>query len=45
LQKAILATNNKVDNEIQIEARCDLKDFSTNRDPDGAWYACIEEMI
>jgi hypothetical protein len=45
LQKAILATNNKVDNEIQIEAGCDLKDFGTNPDPDGAWYACIEEMI
>ena len=45
LQKAILATNNKVDNEIQIEAGCDLKDFSTNANPDQAWYACIDAMI
>jgi hypothetical protein len=41
LTKAILATNNKVDNEIQIEAGCDLQAFAT----DQAWYACIADMI
>ncbi|MFZ4662408.1 MAG: hypothetical protein ACOYNY_35695 [Caldilineaceae bacterium] len=41
LVKAILATNNKVDNEIQIEAGCDLQGFAT----DAEWYACIDDMI
>ncbi|MCE7988081.1 MAG: hypothetical protein DYG89_43505 [Caldilinea sp. CFX5] len=41
LTKAILATNNKVDNEIQIEAGCDLQGFAT----DAEWYACIDDMI
>lgn len=41
LAKAILATNNKVDNEIQIGAGCDLQTFAT----DQAWYACIDDMI
>jgi hypothetical protein len=41
LVKAILATNNKVDNEIQIEAGCDLQGFVT----DAEWYACIDDMI
>ncbi len=41
LAKAILATNNKVDNEIQIEAGCDLQSFSTDEE----WYACIDTMI
>jgi hypothetical protein len=41
LTKAILATNNKVDNEIQIEAGCDLQNFAT----DAEWYACIDDMI
>jgi hypothetical protein len=45
LQKAILSTNNKVDNEIQVLAGCDLKDFLTQPDPDAAWYSCIEAMI
>jgi len=41
LAKSILATNNKVDNEIQIEAGCDLQGFAT----DAEWYACIDDMI
>lgn len=41
LTKAILATNNKVDNEIQIEVGCDLQGFAT----DAEWYACIDDMI
>ena len=41
LTKAILATNNKVDNEIQIEAGCDLQGFATDQE----WYACIDDMI
>lgn len=41
LAKAILATNNKVDNEIQIEAGCDLQGFET----DAEWYACVDDMI
>ena len=41
LTKAILATNNKVDNEIQIEAGCDLQAFAN----DQTWYACIDNMI
>lgn len=45
LVKAVLAINNKIDNEIQIEAGCDLQNFLNEPDPDAAWYACIEEMI
>ncbi|MCB9148367.1 MAG: hypothetical protein H6641_06370 [Caldilineaceae bacterium] len=41
LTKAILATNNQVDNEIQIEAGCDLQNFAN----DAQWYACIDDMI
>lgn len=41
LSKAILATNNKVDNEIQKEAGCDLQAFNS----DAEWYACIDDMI
>ncbi|MFN8443574.1 MAG: hypothetical protein U0175_22540 [Caldilineaceae bacterium] len=41
LSKAILATNNKVDNEIQIEVGCDLQAFTS----DAEWYACIDDMI
>jgi hypothetical protein len=45
LAKATLAINNKVDNEIQIEAGCDLQNFLNEPDPDAAWYACIADMI
>jgi hypothetical protein len=45
LAKATLAINNKVDNEIQIEAGCDLQGFLNEPDPDAAWYACIADMI
>ncbi|MCA9996015.1 MAG: hypothetical protein KDE56_09735 [Anaerolineales bacterium] len=45
LAKAVLAINNKIDNEIQIEAGCDLQNFLNEPDPDGAWYACIDDMI
>jgi hypothetical protein len=45
LAKSILAINNKVDNEIQIEAGCDLQAFLNEPDPDAAWYACIDDMI
>ncbi len=45
LAKSILAVNNKVDNEIQIEAGCDLQAFLNEPDPDAAWYACIDDMI
>jgi len=45
LVKAVLAINNKVDNEIQIEAGCDLQGFLNEPDPDAAWYACIDAMI
>ena len=41
LTKAILATNNKVDNEIQIEVGCDLQGFATDQE----WYSCIDSMI
>lgn len=41
LSKAILATNNKVDNEIQIEVGCDLQGFATDQE----WYSCIDSMI
>lgn len=41
LVKAVLATNNKVDNEIQIEVGCDLQGFANDAD----WYACIDDMI
>ena len=44
LAKATLAINNKVDNEIQIEAGCDLQGFLNEPDPDAAWYACIADM-
>jgi hypothetical protein len=44
LAKAMLAINNKVDNEIQIEAGCDLQNFLNEPDPDAAWYACIADM-
>ncbi|HEU5090946.1 MAG TPA: hypothetical protein VFT99_26025, partial [Roseiflexaceae bacterium] len=44
LARATLAINNKVDNEIQIEAGCDLQNFLNEPDPDGAWYACIADM-
>ena len=45
LSKAVLAINNKIDNEIQIEAGCDLQNFLNEPDPDAAWYACIDDMI
>ena len=45
LSKAVLAINNKVDNDIQIEAGCDLQGFLNEPDPDAAWYACIDDMI
>jgi hypothetical protein len=45
LAKATLAINNKVDNDIQIEAGCDLQNFLNEPDPDAAWYTCIDEMI
>ncbi len=45
LVKAVLAINNKVDNEIQIEAGCDLQGFLNEPDPDAAWYTCIADMI
>ena len=45
LVKAVLAINTKVDNDIQIEAGCDLQGFLNEPDPDAAWYACIDEMI
>jgi hypothetical protein len=45
LVKAVLAINNKIDNEIQIEAGCDLQNFLNEPDPDAAWYACIDAMI
>jgi len=45
LVKAVLAINTKVDNDIQIEAGCDLQGFLNAPDPDAAWYACIDEMI
>ena len=45
LAKAVIAINNKIDNEIQIEAGCDLQNFLNEPDPDGAWYACIDDMI
>ncbi|MEZ4866433.1 MAG: hypothetical protein R3C14_34260 [Caldilineaceae bacterium] len=41
LTKAILATNNQVDNDIQKEAGCDLQNFTN----DAEWYACIDDMI
>ena len=41
LTKAILATNNQVDNDIQKEAGCDLQGFATDKE----WYACIDAMI
>ncbi|MCX6047967.1 MAG: hypothetical protein NT075_22940 [Chloroflexi bacterium] len=41
LTKAILSTNNAVDNDIQKEAGCDLQAFTTDTD----WYACIDAMI
>ena len=41
LTKAILATNNQVDNDIQKEAGCDLQNFAT----DAEWYACVDTMI
>ena len=45
LVKAVLDINTKVDNDIQIEAGCDLQGFLNEPDPDGAWYACIDDMI
>ncbi|MEZ4684411.1 MAG: hypothetical protein R2932_60385 [Caldilineaceae bacterium] len=45
LAKTVIAINNKVDNEIQIEAGCDLQGFLNEPDPDAAWYACIDDMI
>lgn len=45
LVKSVLAVNNKVDNEIQIETGCDLQGFLNEPDPDTAWYACIDDMI
>ncbi len=45
LVNAVLAINNKVDNEIQIEVGCDLQGFLNEPDPDAAWYACIDDMI
>ncbi len=45
LVKAVLAINTKVDNDIQIEAGCDLQGFLNEPDPDAAWYACIDDMI
>ncbi len=45
LVKAVLAINNKVDNEIQIEAGCDLQGFLNEPDPDAAWYGCVDAMI
>ena len=41
LTKAILATNNQVDNDIQKEAGCDLQNFTNDQE----WYACIDAMI
>ena len=41
LTKAILATNNQVDNDIQKEAGCDLQGFAG----DAEWYACVDAMI
>ena len=41
LTKAILATNNQVDNDIQKEVGCDLQGFAN----DQQWYACIDDMI
>jgi hypothetical protein len=41
LTKAILATNNQVDNDIQKEAGCDLQGFANDQE----WYACIDAMI
>jgi hypothetical protein len=45
LVKAVIAINTKVDNDIQIEAGCDLQGFLNQPDPDAAWYACIDDMI
>ncbi len=45
LVKAVLAINTKVDNDIQIQAGCDLQGFLNEPDPDAAWYACIDDMI
>ncbi|MEZ4674346.1 MAG: hypothetical protein R2932_08900 [Caldilineaceae bacterium] len=45
LVNAVLAINNKIDNEIQIEVGCDLQGFLNEPDPDAAWYACIDDMI
>ena len=41
LTKAILATNNQVDNDIQKEVGCDLQGFANDQE----WYACIDAMI
>jgi len=41
LTKAILATNNQVDNDIQKEVGCDLQNFTNDQE----WYACIDDMI
>lgn len=41
LTKAILATNNMVDNDVQKEVGCDLQGFAS----DAEWYACIDAMI
>ncbi|HHY54489.1 MAG TPA: hypothetical protein GYA08_03540, partial [Chloroflexi bacterium] len=45
LAKSMLAINNTIDNEIQIEVGCDLQGFLNEPDPDAAWYACIDDMI
>ena len=41
LTKAILATNNHVDNDVQKEAGCDLQGFANDEE----WYACVDDMI
>ena len=41
LTKAILASNNNIENAIQNEAGCDLQGFGS----DASWYACIDDMI
>lgn len=41
LTNAILAINNKIDNDIQNESGCDLQSFATDQE----WYACIDDMI
>lgn len=41
LTKAILLTNNQVDNEVQKAAGCDLQGFATDEE----WYACVDAMI